>query len=83
MPNSLQVHILYNSDTLVVSKSYIFKNELIDVASSSHTVWDCNGMRICHLNLVCVHFIWFVIAVDHAKTFRNISFIVHFLIVIN
>ena len=40
-------------------------------------------MRVSHLNLVCVHLIRFVAAVNHAETFWNVSFIVHFLIVIN
>ena len=72
MPDSLLVHILDNSDPLVVSETHIFENKFVNVASSSYTIRDCTSMCICHLNLVCVHLIWFVVAVDHAETFWNI-----------
>ena len=66
MPDSLLVHILDNSDPLIIPQAHIFENELVNIASTSDTSRDCTCMLICHLNFVCVHLVWLVKAVYHA-----------------
>ena len=54
MSDSLLVHVLYNSDALVISKADILEEELVDVASTPQTVRNSLGVLISHLHLVCI-----------------------------
>ena len=73
----LLVHITDDTNRLLVPEANVLEDELIDVAGTSDAVRDGIGVLIRHLNLVCVHLVRQVVAVDHAEALWDLSLLVH------
>ena len=77
MSDHLLVHIPDDTYRLLIPEANILENELIDVAGTSDAVRDGIGVLIRHLNLVRVHLVGQVVAVDHAEALWDLSLLVH------
>ena len=79
----LQVHIANDAYRLLVPEANVLEDELINVAGTSDAVRDGIGVLICHLNLVRVHLVGQVVAVDHAEALWYLSFLVHLTVILD
>ena len=79
----LLVHITDDTNRLLVPEANVLEDELIDVAGTSDAVRDAIGVLIRHLDLVRVHLVRQVVAVDHAEALRDLSLLVHLPVILD